>query len=79
MVDNNFDNNLILFDFDDTLVCSTWLSQLISKKESEDEFKMKREVIYSQTKLLDSKAVSLLKLSLEKGQTKVISNAEHAW
>jgi hypothetical protein len=65
---------LILFDFDDTLVCSTFLTHLFTKQTHNAD--NKKEPLMQN---LEFKAMNLLNLSLAKGTTKIVSNAEHAW
>jgi hypothetical protein len=70
--------NLIIIDFDDTLVCSTWLAASATSK-SEDTFEKRRGLIMAQAEVLDTKVVSFLSVALRKGNVKIVSNAEHAW
>lgn len=66
---------LILFDFDDTLVCSTFLTQLFNKQSGNNYADVKNELLLS----IEAKATNLLASAMGKGRTKIVSNAEHAW
>lgn len=73
--------NLVLFDFDDTLVCSTWLLQQVLTAAALPvlEFDRTKHSIFNELVDLDKKAVSILCLGISKGVVKIVSNAEHAW
>jgi len=72
---------LIMIDFDDTISCSSWLTKIIIANNISDEesFIALKEDIKGKIASLESKVLSLLDLSKQKGKTIIVSNAEYDW
>ena len=67
-------NNLFFFDWDDTLMCTSYLAPK-GVLDEEDLKNIDKNVI----KNLDQLSCSLLSKSLEKGNVFIITNAAHGW
>jgi hypothetical protein len=67
---------LIIFDWDDTLLSSSFLS---SKGYRLDTVMRPCEEIDSQLKQLEQSVIALLTLALKYGHVHIVTNAEHGW
>lgn len=75
---------LLLWDFDDTIVSSAWLSDILEKERSvifnnSYQFRKLQGEVWKQVEKLEKNAIEVLNLSVTKGTTVIVSNAELVW
>ncbi len=68
-------NTLIIFDWDDTLLCTSFLSNYNFDIEEVLKNNNNYELLYK----LEKKIFEILSLSIQKGDTYIITNAEKGW
>ena len=68
-------NTLIIFDWDDTLLCTSFLSNYNFDIEEVLKNNNNYELLYK----LEKKIFEILSLSIQKGETYIITNAEKGW
>mmetsp|Transcript_25067 Transcript_25067/g.24695 ORF Transcript_25067/g.24695 Transcript_25067/m.24695 type:complete len:264 (+) Transcript_25067:205-996(+) len=66
-------NSIIIFDWDDTLLCTTYLNS------REDAMNITSKVVKGQLKTLEDAIIRLLTLALSLGNTYIITNAMKGW
>lgn len=70
------DNTAFLFDWDDTLLASSWLAQRGLRLDSVGPLPLEAQ---QQLALLEQSVIKILRRALEFGPVHVITNAEHGW
>ena len=68
-------NTIIIFDWDDTLLCTSFLSNYNFDIEEVLKKNNNYELLYK----LEKKIFEILSLSIQKGETYIITNAEKGW
>jgi len=68
-------NSIFIFDWDDTLLCSSYLAP----NGDYDENKIIEEDDWNKIKKLESRVIKVLKLAINKGRTFIITNAASGW
>jgi hypothetical protein len=68
-------NSIFIFDWDDTLLCSSYLAP----NGDYDEKKIIEEDDWIKIKKLESRVIKVLKLAINKGRTFIITNAASGW
>ncbi len=68
-------NSIIIFDWDDTLLCSSYLFSNGVLDRTLELFEKDKEKI----KILDEKVYNLLNMALEKGDVYIVTNSEPGW
>lgn len=73
------EETMIFFDWDDTLLASSFLSvhgyRLDTDMESKDDF----DHIYNELRALETCVIAVLQEALPRGKVHIITNAEHGW
>ena len=71
-----FSDTAIIFDWDDTLLCSSWLASEGLRLDSPVEIP---EEARAQLRVLESYVIKLLGRALELGEVHLVTNAENGW
>jgi hypothetical protein len=72
-------DTVIIFDWDDTLLASSFLSSRGYRLDTEMEKSPEHEAVEAQLKELESAVTSLLNLALQYGAVHIVTNAETGW
>jgi len=72
-------NTVIMFDWDDTLLASSYLAGLGFRLDSPPPSPTQHAEIESAMRALEASVVSLLQLAVQYGHVNVVTNAEHGW
>lgn len=76
---SNAVRTLIFFDWDDTLLSSTFLAGHGYRLDTDMESKDSYEFIQSELKQLELTVVQVLSEALSRGKVHIVTNAEHGW
>jgi hypothetical protein len=72
---NKMENNIIIFDWDDTLMCTSFL---MDNNLFKDNFKIP-DIELSKIDNLQRSVFKILKMALEVGNVYIVTNAAHGW
>lgn len=73
------EENMIFFDWDDTLLCSTFLASHGYRLDTDMESKENFSFIYNELRQLEACVVAVLNEALPRGRVHIVTNAEHGW
>jgi len=78
-IEESREETVIVFDWDDTLLCSSHLSSQGYRLDTDLELEETYPAIRSELQQLESHVISVLKEALKRGKVNIITNAEAGW
>jgi len=73
------DQHVIIFDWDDTLLASSFLAAHGYRLDADMDRRENSEFVKNELKLLEACVITILNEALQRGVVNIITNAEHGW